>query len=192
MAWMRWNAAMLGRDFVTAQDAIDRFPFDTLPSVFSAPVPKSYLSGCLALAQQKNSEAQAFFESARPVMEAEALAHPENELRHARLGLLYAYMGRKADAIREAKRAIELKPVSKDADAGPEQLCNLALVYARVGENGKAISLIEKLLRMPAAVFFSETSISLWELRLRWEWDPLRSDPRFQKILAGAEPATIY
>ena len=192
LAWMRWNAAMLGRDFVTAQDAIDRFPFDTLPSVFSAPVPKSYLSGCLALAQQKNSEAQAFFESARPVMEAEALAHPENELRHARLGLLYAYMGRKADAIREAKRAIELKPVSKDADAGPEQLCNLALVYARVGENGKAISLIEKLLRMPAAVFFSETSISLWELRLRWEWDPLRSDPRFQKILAGAEPATIY
>jgi serine/threonine protein kinase/Flp pilus assembly protein TadD len=191
-AWMRWNAAMLARDFATAQEAIDRFPFDTLPSVFSAPVPKSYLSGCMALAQQRYSEAQQFFESARPVMEAETLAHPENELRHARLGLLYAYMGRKADAIREGKRAIELKPVSKDADAGVEQLCNLALIYARVGEPDQAISMIEKLLRTPGAVFFSETSISLWELRLRWEWDPLRSDPRFQKILAGAEPKTVY
>jgi hypothetical protein len=66
------------------------------------------------------------------------------------------------------------------------------LIYARVGEPDQAISMIEKLLRTPGAVFFSETSISLWELRLRWEWDPLRSDPRFQKILAGAEPKTVY
>ncbi len=118
LTWMRWNAAMLARDFPAAQDAIDRFPFDTLPSVFSGPVPKSYLEGCIALAQGNSQEAQQFFESARPVMEAEALAHPDNELRHARLGLLYAYMGRKDDAIREGKRATELKTVADDADAG--------------------------------------------------------------------------
>ena len=192
LTWMRWYSAMLARDFPAAQNAIDQFPFDTLPSVFSAPVPKSYLEGCIALAQGNNREAQQFFESARPVMEAEALAHPDNELRHARLGVLYAYMGRKDDAIREGKRATELKTVADDADAGVEQLCNLALIYARVGETDQAISLIDKLLRMPGGVFFSESSMSLWELRLGWQWDPLRSDPRFKKILSAPEPQTIF
>jgi tetratricopeptide (TPR) repeat protein len=189
---MRWNAAMLSRDFAAAEEAIDRFPFDTLPSVFSAPVPKSYLRGCIALVQGKNQEAQELFEAARPEMEAEALAHSDNELRHARLGLLYAFMGRRADAIREGKRAVELKPLAEDADAGVEQLSNLALIYARVGENDQAIAMIEKLLQTPGAVFFSEASISWWELRLGWEWDPMRKDPRFQKILADPEPATIF
>ena len=192
LAWMRWDAAMLARDFETAQAAIDGFPFETLPSVYSGPVPKSYLEGCIDLAKDENVQAQSFFEIARPVMEAEMIAHPDNALRHARLGLLYAYMGRKADAIREGKRAMELKPVSRDAFDGPEQLANLALIYARVGDNDKAISMIEKLLRMPGGVFFYEGSMSLWELRLRWQWDPLRSDPRFQKILAGPEPPTVF
>jgi serine/threonine protein kinase/Flp pilus assembly protein TadD len=192
LTWMRWNAAMLSRDFAAAEEAIDRFPFDTLTSVFSAPVPKSYLRGCVALAQGKNKEAQDLFESARPVMEAEALAHPDNELRHARLGLLYAHIDRRADAIREGKRAIELKPLAEDADGGVEQLANLALIYARVGENDQAIEMIQKLLQTPGAVFFSEASISWWELRLSWEWDPMRNDPRFQKILAEPEPATVF
>ena len=192
LAWMRWDAAMLARDFETAQAAIDGFPFETLPSVYSAPVPKSYLEGCIALAKGENVRAQSFFETARPVMEAEMIAHPDNALRHARLGLLYAYMGRKADAIREGERAVELKPVSRDAFDGPEELGNLALIHARVGDNDEAISMIEKLLQMPGGVFFYEGSMSLWELRLRWQWDPLRSDPRFQKILAGPEPPTVY
>ena len=51
---------MLARDFPAAQDAIDRFPFDTLPSVFSGPVPKSYLEGCIASAQGNNREARQF------------------------------------------------------------------------------------------------------------------------------------
>ncbi len=192
LAWMRWDAAMLARDFETAQAAIDGFPFETLPSVYSGPVPKSYLEGCIALAKGENVRAQSFFETARPMTEAEMIAHPDNALRHARLGLLYAYMGRKADAIREGERAVELKPVSRDAFDGPEQLGNLALIHARVGDNDEAISMIEKLLQMPGGVFFYEGSMSLWELRLRWQWDPLRSDPRFQKILAGPEPPTVY
>ena len=94
---------MLARDFTTAQSAIDGFPFETLPSVLSAPVPKTYLEGCIWLAQGRNERAQGFFEAARPAMEAETLAHPDNAVRHARLGLLYAYMARKTDAIREGE-----------------------------------------------------------------------------------------
>jgi serine/threonine protein kinase/Flp pilus assembly protein TadD len=192
LAYMRWDAAMLARDFASAEAAVDRFPFETLPSVYSAPVPKSYLRGCIALAAGHISRAREFFEASRPVMEAEALAHPESELRHARLGLLYAYLGRKTDAIREGKRAVELKPVSMDAYDGPEEIANLALIYAWVGEHNEAISMIDKLLRSPGGVFFYEASMSWWELRLRWEWDPLRGNPRFQKIVDAPEPVTIY
>ncbi len=192
LAWMRWDAALLERDFPAAEEAIDMFPFETLPSVFGAPVPKSYLKGCIALASGDRAQAQELFEISRPVLEAEALAHPESELRHARLGVLYAYMGRKAEAIREGKRAIELKPVASDAYDGPEQLCMMALIYAWVGEPDQAIAIIRKQLPAPAGVFFYEASMSWWELRLRWEWDPLRKDPRFQEIVAHPEPPTIY
>jgi tetratricopeptide (TPR) repeat protein len=191
-AWMRWDTAMLARDFAGAQAAVDGFPFETLPSVLGAPVPKSYLKGCIALASGDTARSQEWFEMARPVLEAEAIAHPDNETRHARLGLLYAYMGRKADAIREGERAVQLKPISNDAYDGPTQLGTLALIYARVGDPDRAISMIEKLLRTPAGVSFCEASMSWWELHLRWQWDPLRNDPRFQKILAAPEPATIF
>jgi serine/threonine protein kinase/Flp pilus assembly protein TadD len=192
LAWMRWDAAMLARDFPAAEEAVDRFPFDTLPSVFSAPLPKSYLRGCIALASGDSTRAAQFFELSRPVMEAEVRAHPQSELRHARLGLLYAYMGRKAEAIREGKHAVELKPVTVDADDGPQQLANLALIYAWVGEPAQASSIIEKLLRAPSGVSFFESSITWWELRLRWQWDPLRKDPRFQKIVTTPEPPTVF
>ena len=193
VAWARWDAAMLSRDFVKAQGAIDGFPFETLPSVLSAPVPKTYLEGCLWLAQGRDDRAQEFFESTRPALEAEVRAHPGNALRHARLGLLYAYVGRKSDAIREGERAVRLTPVTEDAIDGHQWLCNLALILARVGEADRAVSMIEPLLREPGCISpLDEASLSLWELRLRWQWDPLRHDPRFQKILAAPEPATIF
>ena len=71
---------------------------------------------------------------------------------------------------------------------------NLALVYALVGEQDQAITLIERLLSTPGPVQWPDfpNNITLADLRLRWEWDSLRSNPRFQKILAGPEPKTIY
>jgi serine/threonine protein kinase/tetratricopeptide (TPR) repeat protein len=192
ITWLRWDAAMITRDFAAAQAAIDSFPGDTLPSVYAAPLPKSYMQGCIALAQGDNGRAQQLFETARPAMEAESIAHPEDALRHGRLGLLYAYMGRKGDAIREGERAAALIPIETDHFDGPLQLANLALIHAWVGDSDRAISMIESLLRTPGAVFFAESSITLPELRLRWQWSPLRKDPRFQKILSAPEPQTEY
>ena len=62
--------------------------------------------------------------------------------------------------------------------------CYLALIYARVGEKDLALSLIERLLKTPGAVDSVDYSITLSDLKFRWEWDPLRGDPRFQNILA--------
>jgi tetratricopeptide (TPR) repeat protein len=184
---------MLARDFTAAEAALDAFHFDTLPSVLAAPIPKSYLDGCIHLAQGDREHAQTLFEAARPSMEAEVLALPDDAMRHARLGVLYAYMGRKADALREGERATQLMPVSADALDGHEWLCHLALIHAWVGDSNEAISMIESLLRQPGCVSpLNEAALTLSDLRLRWQWDPLRRNPRFQKILAGPEPATVF
>jgi hypothetical protein len=67
-------------------------------------------------------------------------------------------------------------------------------VHALIGEQDPAITLIERLLSTPGPVQGRDfpQNITLADLRLRWEWDALRTNPRFQKILAGPEPKTVY
>jgi hypothetical protein len=103
-------------------------------------------------------------------------------------------MQRKEDAIRESRRAVELEPETQNAFHGAILAANLAVVYSLVGEPDQAISLIERLLSTPGPVQCSDYphNMTLAELRLRWEWDPLRNNPRFQKILAGPEPKTVF
>jgi hypothetical protein len=104
-------------------------------------------------------------------------------------------MGRKEDAIREGRRGVELCPESTDALNGALRASDLALIYALTGEIDQAVTLIERLLQTPSPTLpdeFHNGGITQAELRLRWQWDKLRSDPRFQKILAGPEPKTIY
>jgi tetratricopeptide (TPR) repeat protein len=103
-------------------------------------------------------------------------------------------MQRKEDALRESRRAIELEPENQDAFHGAIAAGNLALVYALLGEPDQAITLIERLLSTPGPVHWLgfPANITLAELRLRWEWDSLRSNPRFQKILDAPEPKTNF
>ena len=106
--------------------------------------------------------------------------------------MIDAFLGRKDEAIREGRRAVEIaaaaSPLQKnDASAG------LALIFARTGQSDQAIELIEHLLTLPANLTEDAIySMTIADLRWRWEWDPLRNDPRFQKILAGPEPKTVY
>jgi serine/threonine-protein kinase len=102
-------------------------------------------------------------------------------------------MDREKDALRESRRAVELEPQSHNAFVSARLSANLALVYALLGEPDQAIPLVERLLSIPGPLDWPDfpPSITLSDLRLRWEWDSLRSNPRFQKILAGSEPETI-
>jgi len=183
---------MLDRDFASAEKILEGFPSDEEFPAADRP-PKAFYRGCTALAHGDTAMAQSFFEMARPSFEAKVRDHPDDAWRRADLGRLYAYLGRKEDAIRESRRAVELAPESKEPHRRTGLESNLALVYARTGEADQAITLIERLLSTPGAVNLGAPwSITLAHLRLRWEWDPLRTDPRFQKILAGPEPKTIY
>jgi hypothetical protein len=83
-----------------------------------------------------------------------------------------------------------LEPESQDAFHGAIWTANLALVYALVDEQDQAITLIERLLPTPGPVqgLPFPQNMTLAELHLRWEWDSLRSNPRFQKIVTSLAP----
>ena len=179
----RWDVAMIGRDYSTALQVVETSPLTEFSYLNGGAAPKSFLQGCVYLAQGNTVAAQKLFENAREFFEAAVKESPKSADRNANLGLVDAFMGRKEDAIRAARRAVELNPESKDALDGALMNAYLALVYVRVGETDLAFPLIERLLKTPGAVDSAEYSITVNDLKYRWEWDPIRNDPRFQKLI---------
>jgi Flp pilus assembly protein TadD len=102
---------------------------------------------------------------------------PLDASRHVLLGQSYAGLGRKDDAIREGKRAIELRPESQDAVDGIRMSLGLAQIYAMLGKQDMAISLLEHCVASPAGVTANA-------LKLDPAWDSLRNHSRFQKMIA--------
>jgi len=184
----RWDVAMLQRDYAAAKKILETSPVNELSYSIAVLTPKIFFEGCIYLAQGDNASAQKAFEQARPDFEAAVKEAPESAERHASLGWLYALMGWKKDAIAEGQRAVELKPESKDATDGSLMNGYLALIYARVGEKDLAIPLIERLLKTPGPVDSTNYSITVNDLKYRWEWDPLRNDPPFQKLIGQRTP----
>jgi TolB-like protein/tetratricopeptide (TPR) repeat protein len=119
-------------------------------------------------------------EEARKTFEEQLREAPEDGQRHILLGLALAYLGRKEEAIREGLRGAALVPVSKDAHQGPYFQHQLVRIYALVGEPEKALDLLEPLLKMP--YFLS----AAW-LKIDPNFDPLRKNPRFQKLVGGVK-----
>jgi TolB-like protein/Tfp pilus assembly protein PilF len=192
VTFSRWDVALMDRAPDAAERALTSARLENFVAPTGVPLPKSYLAGCVALTRNDAARAQQEFETARPILEQVVMKSPQDGIRHAQLGFLYALMGRKDDALREGQRGAELTSVSKDIiNAGTVQGF-LALIYARNGDADHAIQLLERLLTTPFAVNYCDDSITLSDLRQRWEWDPLRNDPRFQKILASPEPKTQY
>jgi tetratricopeptide (TPR) repeat protein len=191
VALTRWDLAMLERDYATAERLSSDLP--ELPAGHMDS-PKTFYQARTALARGDMEAARRYFAATTPVLEARVRDHPDDANSHSWLGILYGYMRRKEDAIRESRRAVELEPESRDAFHGALYSASLALVYALVGEEDEAMTLIERLLSTPGAVSYPDSpqNMTLADLRLRWEWDSLRSNPRFQRILAAPEPKNSF
>jgi TolB-like protein/Flp pilus assembly protein TadD len=192
VTFSRWDVALMDRDPDAAERALISARLENFVAPTGIPLPKSYLAGCVALMRNDAARAQQEFEAARPVLEQIVMKSPQDGVRHGQLGFLYALMGRKEDALREGQRGAELTPLSKDIVNGGTVQGFLALIYARNGDADHAMQLVERLLTTPFAVDYDDVSITLSDLRTRWEWDSLRNDARFQKLLASPEPKTIY
>src|SRR5437762_2065889 len=130
------------------------------------------IAGARATAQRLLPPVQTFFQKA-----------PNNSLAASALSFIHAVLGEKDAAIKEAERAIALLPSAKDAVDGPKYEENLAFVEAVAGEKDRAIPRLQRLLEIPYTNCLTPAL-----LRLDPKWDPLRGDPRFQKLCEEKKP----
>ena len=143
-------------------------------------VPRSFCEGLVARARGDSTAAAKAFTTARAETERIVREQPDYAKALCVLGMIDAALGHKEDALSEGRRAVELLPVTKDAWTGAQVLTNLAITYAWTGENDLAIKQLEELVRIPSP-------ISYGQLRLHPFWDPLRGDPRFEKLVEEAK-----
>ena len=128
----------------------------------------------------KKELAKKYYDEARSILESKIEERPEDARLHTSLGIVYAGLGRKEDAIRKGKLGVELLPVTKEAIGGLIRVEDLARIYVMVGEFDAAIEQLEFLLSNPGLM-----SIPL--LRLHPAWDPLRDHPRFKKLVEAGK-----
>jgi TolB-like protein/cytochrome c-type biogenesis protein CcmH/NrfG len=135
------------------------------------------------------TQAKAFSEQARNTLEPLKKEQPDNAFVAAALAVAYAMLEEKDLALTEAQRATTLSPSNKDRLSGPAFEENLALVEMMIGENSRAIATLTQLLQTPyGGWLYSPTPITPALLRLDPIWDPLRSEPVFQKLCEEKQP----
>jgi serine/threonine-protein kinase len=164
------------------QKALDTLSSGTLEAFKSQFyfVPKAQLYAQINSLMGNQQAEQAYYESARNILESKITEYPNDARFHSSLGIAYAGLGRREDAIREGKRGIELLPVSMGAWRALHRVEALAKIYVMVGEFDAAVDQLEFLLSRPG-----EMSIPL--LRLDPTWAPLRDHPRFKRLLEKGE-----
>src|SRR5262245_26369186 len=166
----------LKRRFDDALQVAQQFRGETLRYPDFGLCPKASLEGRVYRFKDDKLNAQAAFERARTVAEKLLGDAPSDPGRHAELGLVFAGLDQKEDAIKEGKKAMELLPETEDAVDGPKATAALAQIYAWVGEHDEAFRLLDHLLTVP-------NGLTVPLLKLDPVWDPLRNDPRFQALI---------
>ena len=185
IASLRFYTYMELRRYADAERAIKITPATIIEQWNGARVTKNFFLGIAAMVEGDLPKATPLLEADLEFARRELAETPDSANRHGQVGLLCAYLGQKDEAIREGKLAAELLPVERSAFLGPGMLNNLAEIYGRVGEQDAAINLVTRLLRIPAG-------LTLSQLKTDWNWDPLRGNPRFQKILSEPDPPLVY
>jgi len=119
-------------------------------------------------------------DSARLILERRVAADPGEAGPRMLLALAFAQLGRNADALREGRRAVAILPVSRDAVDGADLQEDMAYVELLIGDHDAAIARLTDLLTIP-----SDVSVPM--LRADPMWDPLRTNPRFRRLIGAAQ-----
>jgi serine/threonine-protein kinase len=174
--------ALAERDVVAAKAALAALGDNTFgdnSTQFSA----KFGEGLVARMAKDEAKAHAAFSAARvqheKIMREQEAFGPSFCI----LGLIDAGLGRKDEALREGRRAIELMPVAKDALNGPDMIQYFSVIAAWLGEKDLAFEQLTTASRLPSLALVTYGRLKL----LPW-WDPLRGDPRFEKIVASVAP----
>jgi TolB-like protein len=172
----RLDVFLLERRYQEALHEAESLSDDFLAGIPAALCGKYYLLGFARKALHDEAGARAALLKAKDLVEVQLKKSPDSPDLRIQLAKVLAYLGEKDAALTEARRATEILPESKDAFGGPEITAGMAEVCAIVGENARAIELLDGLLGRPSPV-----TVAL--LKLSPAWDPLRKDPRFQALI---------
>ena len=143
--------------------------------------PRELREGLVARALGDEPRAQGFFNRARERAAASVAARPNDAKALMVLARIEAQLRRKEEAIRAAERAIEIVPISKDAVDGVNLLVGMVMVCGEIGETSRALELLERIVKLPGGPSYGA-------VRVGPEFDPLRHDPRFDRIVASLAP----
>jgi eukaryotic-like serine/threonine-protein kinase len=179
----RFTAAIYLRDYDAAIRMIAATPAKWAEDAFGGQPPESWADGQIARAHGDKQTALAVFAAARKKVETTWGDKPKDSPYLALVACLDAGLGRKEEAIREARRAVDLMPIAKHSLNGPAWVANLALVYAWTGERDRALEQLEIVATIPAGPTYGD-------LLLNPCWDDLRDDKRFDKIVTAAKAAS--
>ena len=176
--------ALAERDPAAAERALVALGDNPCWSESAIILSRSFGEGLLARMTKDEARARTAFEAARAQQEKIVQAQPDYGPALCVLGLIDAALGRKDLALDEGRRAIALTPLEKDVNNGSRVLQYFAITAAWAGEKELALQQLEAGLRAPAASLM----LSYGALKLHPFWDPLRGDPRFEKIVASLAP----
>jgi TolB-like protein/Tfp pilus assembly protein PilF len=173
----RVDVFLLERKYKEGLQAAESLPDEQLAAVFHGALGgKYYYIGFARKSLEDETGARMAFLQAKSAIEEELKRSPDAADIHIQLAKVFAFLGEKDSALAEARRATELQPETKDAFGGPEITEGVAQVHAILGENDRAIEILDGLLSRPS-------SVTAEVLKVNPVWDPLRSDPRFQALI---------
>jgi tetratricopeptide (TPR) repeat protein len=181
VAPLSFELALDERDPAAAARAVANIPREGYTDANSFPFPHAWFEGLVAELQRDAPAAQSSFMVARAETEKIVREQPKNEKALSVLALIDAHLGQTDKAIQEGRTACEMLPIAKDAVDGVMLLINLAKICAITGEKDLALQQLEIATKLPGGPTYGE-------LRLAPEWDSLRGDPRFQKLIASSAP----
>ena len=172
----RVDVLLLERKYQEALHEAENLSDGLLAGIPAALCGKYYLLGFARKALHDEAGARAALLKAKDLLEGQLKQSSDSPDLRIQLAKVLAYLGEKDAALTEARRATEILPETKDAFGGPEITEGVAEVCAVVGENARALELLDGLLSRPSPV-----TVAL--LKLSPAWDPLRKDPRFQALI---------
>ena len=180
VADVSFRLALYERDPVRATRALANMPREGKIDLNYVPFPHTWYEGLLAKLRRDATAAHFAFTAARSETEKLAHAQPQNVRPLAVLALIDAELGDKEKAIHEGRTACDTLPPTKDALDGVWLMTNLARIYALTGERDLALEQLEALSKLASGPI---NGPSYGDLHLNPNWDPLRGDPRFEKLV---------
>jgi TolB-like protein/Flp pilus assembly protein TadD len=179
--WTRINLALYERDIDRAASVLASSKKEELVGAAGRLAPASFFEALIARARGDSVKAGEAFAAARAKVEAQLGDKRDDALLLATLGLIEAGLSRKEEAVRDGRRAVELRPIAEDAVDGATVIGSLAMIYAWVGDVDSAIERLAFLAKTPGGPHYGQ-------LKYDPAWDGVRGDPRFAAMLNELQP----